>query len=131
GRCTVVANGIPAPAEVTPPRPVLTGPVELLFLGRLSPRKGPQVAVATLAELRKRGVDARLTLAGSTFRGYEWFEEELVATVRREGLGDHVELAGFVADPRPLLARCDVLLVPSVLAEPFGNTAVEGLLAAR
>ena len=128
-RLTVLANPVPGPASPTPPRDRLDGPVRLLFVGRLSPRKGPDVAVAALRELRARGVDARLTLVGSVFPGYEWFEERL-----REGaadLGGHLEFAGFRSDVGPALADADVVLVPSVLDESFGNTAVEAVLAGR
>ena len=92
----------------------LDGPVRLLFVGRLSPRKGPQVALATLQELLGRGIDARLGLLGSVFEGYEWFEAELQATVAEQGLADRVEFLGFRADIWPYLADADVVLVPSV-----------------
>lgn len=130
-RSTVVHNTVPAPAEVRPARRELDGPLRLLFVGRLSPRKGPQVALATLQELLGRGIDARLGLLGSVFEGYEWFEAELQATVAEQGLADRVEFLGFRADIWPYLADADVVLVPSVREESFGNTAVEAVLAAR
>jgi glycosyltransferase involved in cell wall biosynthesis len=89
------------------------------------------VAVAALAELVDRGVDARLELLGSVFDGYEWFEKELRATVRDLGLGDRVEFLGFRPVVWPTLAATDVVLIPSIVDEPFGNTAVEAVLAAR
>ncbi|MGY2064500.1 glycosyltransferase [Blastococcus sp. SYSU DS0619] len=130
-RAAVVYNGIPGPGAVTPARSALDGPVRLVYVGRLSPRKGPQVAVAALAELRRRDVPACLDLVGSVFPGYEWFEAELRATVDREGLTDVVSFSGFRPDVWPALAAADVVLVPSVVDEPFGNTAVEAVLAAR
>jgi len=125
-RATVVLNGVPGPAG-----PELTGTLRLVVIGRLSPRKGPQVAVAALRELVARGVDARLTLVGSVFAGYEWFEAELREGIVTAGLTDRVELLGFQADVWAHLAAADVVLVPSVAEEPFGNTAVEAVLAAR
>jgi glycosyltransferase involved in cell wall biosynthesis len=130
-RTSLVRNGVSGPPEVTAPRPRLDGALRLIFIGRLSPRKGPQVAVALLAELRRRGIDATLVLAGSVFPGYEPFEAELHEHVRRENLADRVAFLGFVDDVWALLRDCDVALVPSLLDEPFGNTAVEALLAAR
>ena len=38
---------------------------------------------------------------------------------------------GFQADIWPRLAACDVLVVPSIQPESFGNTAAEGVLAGR
>ncbi|MQA32806.1 glycosyltransferase [Modestobacter roseus] len=130
-RSTVVYNGIRGPVAVVPPRDELDGPVRLLFVGRLNPRKGPQVAVAALRELTDRGVDARLALLGSVFPGYEEFEAELHATVAAAGLDDRVDFLGFHADVWPVVAGADVVLIPSVLDEPFGNTAVEAVLGAR
>jgi glycosyltransferase involved in cell wall biosynthesis len=130
-RTVVVYNGIAGPAAVMPPRAGLDGPVRLAYVGRLSQRKGPQVAVAALGDLVRRGHDARLVLAGSVFPGYEWFEEELRGQVEAEGLTDRVSFVGFVPDVWGLLADADVVLIPSVLDEPFGNTAVEAVLAAR
>ena len=130
-RSTVVHNAVRGPGEPVPARAELTGPLRLLYVGRLSPRKGPQVAVATLQELLARGVDARLTLVGSVFEGYEWFADELRRTVAEAGLADRVEFAGFSADVWPHLSAADVVLVPSVGDESFGNTAVEAVLAAR
>jgi len=131
GRSTVVRNGVPGPRTVVPPRPALEGPVRLLYVGRLSPRKGPQTAVAAVEVLRARGVDAHLRLAGSVFPGYEWFERDLRAEVAAAGLDERVDLLGWVGDVDGELASADVVLVPSLVDEPFGNTAVEALLAAR
>ncbi|MGY1750495.1 glycosyltransferase [Modestobacter sp. SYSU DS0511] len=131
GRATVLANSVPGPPVVQPARPALSGSLRLLFLGRLSERKGPQVAVATLAELVRRGVDARLDLLGAVFPGYEWFEEQLHRSVADAGLTDRVRFLGFRSDIWDVVAGTDVVLVPSVVDEPFGNTAVEAVLAAR
>jgi len=130
-RSVVIYNAVSGPAQVSPAREVLDGPLQLLFVGRLSPRKGPQVAVATLQELLERGVDARLRLVGSVFEGYEWFETELHDTVAAAGLTDRVEFGGFRSEVWSVLAGSDVVLVPSMSEESFGLTAVEAVLAAR
>jgi glycosyltransferase involved in cell wall biosynthesis len=130
-RSTVVYNGVPGPPRSELARAELSGPIRLLFIGRLSPRKGPQVAVAALQDLRSRGLDAHLSLLGSVFDGYGWFEEELRAAVRSGGLQDSVDFLGFQSDVWPVIASSDIVLVPSVVDEPFGNTAVEAVLAAR
>ena len=130
-RSTVVYNGVRGPAAPVRARAELEPPVRMMFVGRLSPRKGPQVAVAALAELHRRGVPARLALLGAVFEGYEWFEAELRAQVSAAGLESSVDFLGFQPDVWPHLTRSDVVIVPSVVDEPFGNTAVEAVLAAR
>jgi glycosyltransferase involved in cell wall biosynthesis len=130
-RSRVVPNPVPGPAHVGQGREELCGAVEVLYVGRLSPRKGPQVAIAAVGELGARGVDAHLRLLGSVFPGYEWFEDQLRATVADEGLADRVDFLGFRTDIWSQVAATDVVIVPSVADEPFGNTAVEAVLGAR
>ena len=47
------------------------------MVGRLSPRKGVDVALDAVGLLRRSGVDASLSVCGSVFPGYEWYEGEL------------------------------------------------------
>jgi glycosyltransferase involved in cell wall biosynthesis len=130
-RAEVVYNGVPGPADASPPRPRLDGDVRLLFIGRLSPRKGPQVAIDALAALLRDGTQVRLQLLGAIFPGYEWFEAQLHAQVADLGVGDQVEFIGFDPDIWSRLAAADIVIVPSTVDEPFGNTAVEAMLAQR
>jgi glycosyltransferase involved in cell wall biosynthesis len=130
-RTQVVLNPVPGPPSVTDGRAVLTPPIRLLYIGRLSPRKGPHLAIAALAELRQRGIDTRLDLLGAVFPGYEWYEAELRADITRLDVTDEVDFLGFRPEVWPWLAASDVVLVPSTVDEPFGNTAVEAVLAAR
>lgn len=129
-RTRVVHNGVAGPQHAEPAR--LSGDrPRLLFVGRLSPRKGPDVAVRALGLLAERGVDAELGLLGAVFPGYEWFEAELHQLVDQLGLAERVDFLGFANDVWSPLAAAHLVLVPSVLEESFGNTAVEALLAAR
>lgn len=131
GRKTTVAlNPISGPASISPPRQRLDG-IRIGYVGRLSPRKGPDVIVDALALLRDRGESARLEIVGDVFRGYEWYAAELRSTIAAEGLTDAVTMHGYDADVWPHLAACDVMVVPSRTDESFGNTAVESILAER
>ncbi|EPD86088.1 hypothetical protein HMPREF1529_00691 [Microbacterium sp. oral taxon 186 str. F0373] len=130
-RTEVVLNGVPGPSAPTPLRTQAPDPLRLLFVGRLSPRKGPQVAVAALGILTEEGTNATLDVLGTAFTGYEWFEQELRDQTERLGLVDRVRFLGFESDVWPRLDAADILLVPSIVDEPFGNTAVEGVLAQR
>jgi len=105
--------------------------LKILFLGRLSPRKGPDLIIEAARQLLHRGINVSVVLAGSTFRGYEWYESELREAIHSAGLVEEEVLVGFQESIWPLLEDCDVLVVPSRLDEPFGNTAVEGVLAHR
>ena len=131
GKSEVIYNAVAGPTVVAAPRPVLDRPLRILFIGRLSPRKGPQVAVEIVALLRDRGWQARLDIVGSVFEGYEWFEDQLRERIGELGISDLVSLHGFQPDVWANLSGCDLVLVPSQGDEPFGNTAVEAVLAAR
>ncbi|QDP95176.1 glycosyltransferase [Microlunatus elymi] len=130
-RSTIVYNAVPGPENPTPPRKTLDPPIRLVFVGRLSARKGPHVAVEAVRLLAEQGLDVRLDLVGAVFPGYEWFEEELRTAVRRADLQDRVIFHGFQSDVWPYSADGDICVIPSTLDEPFGNTAVEAALAAR
>jgi len=128
----VLANGVAGPPTgASSPREELGGALRVLYLGRLSPRKGPDLIIEAATTLRRKGVDVRMVLAGATFIGYEWYEAELRESLRAAGLREDEVLVGFRDSIWPLLDDCDVLVVPSRLDEPFGNTAVEGVLAQR
>ncbi|MFC9976908.1 glycosyltransferase family 4 protein [Spirillospora sp. NPDC127200] len=126
-RARIVYNGVEDPGVTAEPRAVLAGPARIVLVGRLSPRKGSDVAVRALKALRERGHDASLTLVGDIFPGYEWFEREL----RELAAGDeHVVFAGFRPSVADSFAEADIAIVPSRV-EPFGNVAVEAMLAGR
>lgn len=130
-RTSVIYNGVAGPASPVPPRPTIQGSARLLFVGRLSPRKGPAIAIQALAHLRRRGTPASLDVVGDSFAGYEWFADELRRLVQLEGVADAVRFHGFVSDIWRQMAQADVVLVPSQADESFGNSAIEAVLGAR
>jgi glycosyltransferase involved in cell wall biosynthesis len=130
-RCTVVPNPIPRPSGVRGAREDVVGAVRLLYVGRLSPRKGPHVAIDAVAELRDRGVEAHLDLLGSVYPGTEWFEAQLRAHAARRRLDDRITFLGFRPEVWGAMAAADLVVVPSIADESFGNTAVEAVLASR
>lgn len=101
----------------------------IAFVGRLEPAKGPEIAIAALAALRRRhGTTARLELAGDV---PSQSRLELLAEAHRLGVADSVVLAGpldrsALAD---LLGRAHVVVIPPVWDEPFGLVAVEAAYA--
>lgn len=129
GRIEIIYNGVADP-QVAPLEDRNGGPVQLLLVGRLSPRKGTDVAVDAVADLVGRGADVELDLVGDAFTGYEWYAEQLRDQVKAAGIGDRVRFQGFRQDIKGFLERADICLVPS-RQEPFGNVAVEAMLAGR
>jgi glycosyltransferase involved in cell wall biosynthesis len=127
-RTVVVHNGVPGPATEPGSPDVRTGRVVLV--GRLSWRKGSDVALEAVARLRRAGRDVRLEFCGSTFPGNEAFEAALHARSEEPDLRGAVTFAGFTSPVWPALERASVAIVPST-TESFGNAAVEAQLARR
>jgi glycosyltransferase involved in cell wall biosynthesis len=131
GRSAVVYNGVAGPETRVEPRLSIQDGLRVVYIGRLSPRKGVQVAIDAVAELISRGHPVHLAIVGDVFSGYEWFALELHHQVERLGIADRVAFHGFQDAVWPALAQADVAVVPSIAPEPFGNTAIEAVLAAR
>jgi glycosyltransferase involved in cell wall biosynthesis len=90
----------------------------IVSVSRHSMRKGLDVLVRALAELRDTGVAFRAQLVGDGAAGAA--NRELAAEL---GLGGLVEFTGVVPDPVPYLRACDVF-VHHTLAEDSGSVAV-------
>ncbi|MGZ4772038.1 MAG: glycosyltransferase family 4 protein, partial [Ilumatobacteraceae bacterium] len=126
-KVNLVPNGIdigqwlpPATSAAEPPREHL-----VVAWGRIQYEKGFQVLTRAIGDLRHRLPDVRCVIAG---RGS--YLAELQTQIDMEGVGDIVQLAGFVPDDelRALLRRTGCVVIPS-LYEPFGIVALEGMAA--
>lgn len=131
-RCNLVYNGVPEPPPGTPIEPPQLGdlPLKLVVVARLSPRKGVDVALEAVAALRREGREVELSLCGTPFAGYEWYEKQLRSRAAEPDLKGSVRFLGYVRPIWSELLRADFVLAPS-LREPFGNTVVEAQLVAR
>ncbi|RYC05847.1 glycosyltransferase family 4 protein [Nocardioides zhouii] len=110
-----------------PRLPLRPGPVSgsatVGYLGRLSTDKGVDVLARAVAAVPH---DVRLLLAGDT----RYVEAESVATVDAAvgALGDRAVRLGHVA-PADLFQQVDLVVFPSVWAEPFGLVVAEAMAA--
>jgi glycosyltransferase involved in cell wall biosynthesis len=121
-----------ARARIAQRHPALAGTGPLLLLpGRGTRRKGHADAIALLAALRARGLDARLWLAGAVQAGREAYRDELQAQARAAG----VEVALAITPPEEAMheayAACDLVLQLSRHPEAFGRTVIEALAVGR
>lgn len=127
----LVYNGVVGPISVTPPRQRLDGPVRLVYVGRISHRKGVDVAIDAVAELRRRGREVQLDVIGAVFAGNEEYALALRNLISQHGLQDYIHLCGFRESIWSSVDGADIVLVPARLNESFGNTVIESVLAAR
>jgi glycogen(starch) synthase len=99
----------------------------LLYVGRIDPDKGIDLAVAALAELPRQAV---LTIAGA---GDAAYEAELSEQAKSLGVGERVVFRGSVeADALPALyAAADAVLFPIRWDEPWGLVPLEAMGVGR
>ncbi len=129
-RARLVYNGVAGPeAQIAPPPPE-RDPFRLVLVGRLSPRKGVDVALDAVGLVRQAGLDVRLELCGAAFQGYEWFEEQLRQRAGQDDLKGAVTFRGYVDPVWPALERAHAVLATS-LGESLGNAVIEAQLCAR
>ena len=104
-----IDDGIAPPAESAPARPAAFGaPLGLCLVGGIDPRKGQDVAVAALAELRRQGFAATLELVGRDVD--ERFAASVREDARRLGAAGDVEFVGEVDDVDVRLANADIAI---------------------
>jgi glycosyltransferase involved in cell wall biosynthesis len=90
-------------------------------VGRLSPEKGFDVLLRSMAMLRQQGINAALLLVGE---GEErQVLEELAVSL---GIREHLHLAGFQGDTRPFYEAMDVFALSS-FREGLPNVVLEAM----
>jgi len=121
-RITIVEPGVDA---VALPRPGGGDAVALLSVGALVPRKGYDVLVAALAQLKD--LPWRLTIVGARDRSPST-AVELEAALAALGLASRVDLAGAVSSDwlAALYAKADLFVLPSRF-EGYGMAFAEAI----
>ncbi len=96
-------------------------PLRIVYVGRLDPVKNPLALVRAVADLRDAGVACELALLGE---GTE--RPILERLIAGRGVGDAVQLLGFVPTPSEILAHSHLLVQPS-LSEGLSLALVEAM----
>jgi glycosyltransferase involved in cell wall biosynthesis len=134
-KITLRRNGVEAPESwpeagtFRKARGIPEGTKLVLFLGRLSAKKSPDLLLRAFAELLKRsgGMEAMVAFAGPDEGGMTAQLEQLASQL---GIRARVQFAGpvFGADKWAAYRDADVFVLPSQ-NENFGNTAAEAVAA--
>lgn len=126
-------NGVEAPA-LLPEQGAFRSLLEIpksaklvLFLGRLSVKKSPELLLRAFAEVRKQLEGINLTFAGPDEGGMKARLEQMAEQL---GVSRHVQFPGplFGQDKWAAYQDADVFVLPSQ-NENFGNTAAEAVAA--
>lgn len=126
-RITVVHNGVPAERYDRPNVPHVGGPWVLGMIALLRPRKGLEVALESLALLRRDGFPVTLRCIGP-FESTE-YEQQIRARVDHLELQDAVTFEGFVDNVPAALAKIDMMVLPSLFGEGLPMVVLESMAA--
>ncbi|MDU8926220.1 exopolysaccharide biosynthesis GT4 family glycosyltransferase EpsE [Alisedimentitalea sp. MJ-SS2] len=109
-----------------PPSP--DGPLRVFSCGRLNVVKGHQDLLQAVRDLRDRGIDARLEIAGEDDAGGSGFHAELQSELRRLNLQDHATLLGAIDGDavRGKLQTAHIFVLAS-WHEPLGVAYMEAM----
>lgn len=110
--------------------PALTGAPLLTLPGRGTRLKGHHDAVELLADLKRRGIEARLLLLG-VIAGREAYVKELRELISMRGVTSQVVLTPPRHDIRDIYAVSALVLQLSNKPESFGRTVIEALSLCR
>ncbi len=134
-RAVVIPHGLPdLAAGVSPPPRRESGTVEILFVGRLEPRKGADLLLEVIPQVLAEAPQARFTLVGddaiavdgATLRERferRWAGGEMLARVTFTGAVGREELLRRYAG-------CDLFVAPSRY-ESFGLSFLEAMIFAK
>ncbi|MCA9266241.1 MAG: glycosyltransferase [Planctomycetales bacterium] len=126
GQVFVVHNGVPATERRrngNPPEGRWTLGTVALF----RPRKGTEVLLDALANLRMQGHDVHLRAVGPFET--DTYEAQLRGQAERLRIADAVEWTGFTSDVNAELCRMDLFVLPSLFGEGLPMVVLEAMAA--
>ncbi len=122
----VVHNGVPA-RKAVPPRDTSKRDWTMGVLALFRPRKGLEVLLEALAELRARGLPVRLRAVGS-FETPD-YEGQIKRLAGQLLLDSAIDWTGFARDIDSELARMDLFVLPSLFGEGLPMVVLEAMSA--
>lgn len=127
-RMTKIHDGVDLAQYIPQSAPMRPRPGPLIgIIAQLGQRKGHHVLLEAVNELVADFPALRLWIVGQEPRhSRERYTERLRTYVHDHQLDQHVSFQGFRPDIPDILARLDIVVVPS-LQEPFGKVVIEGM----
>ncbi len=109
-------------------------PQDVVFgiFGRITQWKGHEQFVEAAINLNRRYAGTHWLVVGEAWSAQEKeFEAKLNDMAAKSGLGTKLIFTGFRTDVSNFMSACDVIVVPSILPDPFPNTVLEGMSCSR
>lgn len=99
--------------------------LRIVLIGRFSPNKGQVEFLKAVHLLRSRLTHFEVLIVGSEGRGKHHYTDLMKKTIQQFGLESCVKLLLPTRDVVGLLSQCDLLVLASLLPEPFGRVIIE------
>ena len=122
----VIHNGTPLIAE-TPTLSSEKKVVTLGFVGRIHPAKGLHLLLDWLAEAKKKGITAHLSIRGAFSEDAPTYEDQIQQQIRTLGLEEAVSFTGFLNDAAAVYEGLDIVVVPSDTPDPLPRSVMESM----
>lgn len=123
-RIAMVANGVVTPGalsnRLSPDSEWIIGSVALI-----RPRKGMEVLIQALANLRRMGQPVRLRAVGP-FETVE-YEKTIKEMTVRLGVADAIDWVGFTRDVDAEFSKMDIMVLPSLFGEGMPMVILEAM----
>jgi glycosyltransferase involved in cell wall biosynthesis len=101
------------------------GPMRIIHIGRFSPGKGQVEFLKAVHLLRSRFSHFEVCIVGSEGRGKHRYTDLMKKTLHQFGLETCVKILPPTRDVAGLLAQADLLVLSSLIPEPFGRVVIE------
>lgn len=123
-KISVIHNGIPDLYDPTPNVDSLTPKCIITLIARIKPEKGIWYFLESLTLLKeKKNIQVRII--GSAAPHGESYVEKLKKDIL--GMDMDIDYIPFIPETKKYLNETDILVVPSIMKDPFPTTVLEGL----
>jgi glycosyltransferase involved in cell wall biosynthesis len=123
---TVVPNGVPV-VDALPDRHAPDGDWTIGIVALFRPRKGLEVLLAALSELRNAGRPLRLRAIGE-FES-KTYRDQIHRLALELGVQDAIDWVGFTEDVNSELEQLDLFVLPSLFGEGLPMVVLEAMAA--
>lgn len=136
-KLSLIYNGIPYNAYLQPGHSLRNElgidnqTVVIGMIGRVHYWKGQAYFLQVASLLSKQFTNLRFVMAGDAFPGYEYLYDELKMLIAKENTGDIVTDLGYRTDIPKILQGFDILVLPSILPDPFPTVILEAMASAK
>jgi len=101
------------------------------MIGRVHYWKGQDYFLRIAGRLSHKFPELRFVMIGDAFPGYEYLYETLASIKKEENIGSIVYDLGYRTDVPELLQGFDIMVLPSVLPDPFPTVILEAMASAK